>query len=310
MPALAAQDGAVLPADTPVLKEAGGIVLATLPRGTRVRAAAPVDGWSVVVLEGWVSSRSLGPDNRDGFDLAVKPAGGENLRSAPNGTIVARLRSGTLLARVETRAGWTHVRRSGVVAAAAFGSAPDSARPAAPVAAGTPAPDAAGRAEFARSAPLALSPEGTAVGTLGPGASAVVLGRTNDWVHVQVDGWVRDRDLKPLPAGITGGVTAAAVRATPEKFTGATVEWRVQYIAIRTADELRPDLAEGQLYVLARGPLPEPGFVYVTVTAEQADRFRQLSPLAEVNIRAIIRTPRSKYIGTPIVELAGIVGGV
>jgi hypothetical protein len=45
-------------------------------------------------LEGWIWSASVGPDGRDGHDLVVTVRGGENLRVAPNGDVIARVRTG------------------------------------------------------------------------------------------------------------------------------------------------------------------------------------------------------------------------
>ena len=77
------------------------------------------------------------------------------------------------------------------------------------------------------------------------------------------------------------GVTAAEVRAEPARFVGQTVEWRLQVIAVKQADELRSEMPPGQPYLLTRGPLPEPGFVYVTIPAARAAEFQALPPLQE-----------------------------
>jgi len=74
-------------------------------------------------------------------------------------------------------------------------------------------------------------------------------------------GWVRTEDVRP--AGRHGGGDAGAAPSCPREIPGAGVVWRLQFIALQVADELRPELAPGEPYVLARGPLPEAGFVYV-----------------------------------------------
>jgi len=71
---------------------------------------------------------------------------------------------------------------------------------------------------------------------------------------------------------------------------------------VQTADELRTEMALGQSYLLTRGPLPEPGFVYVTVTDAQAAEFKTLPALQEMTLRVNIKAARSKYLTTPIVE--------
>lgn len=303
----AAQQVRPLRAEAVLLKEPTGVELATLARGERVRAGAARNGWVEVTVEGWVFGASLERTTRDGFDLVVRPAQGENLRREPNGAIAARLRTGALLARVETRGAWVRVRRSGWIPQSAI-EAPAPAAPAsAPPAdstAETPA-DAADVVQVATGATLYAVPDGGAFGQLQGGARGRILGRSGEWVRVQLDGWVRAGDLTGAAEGILVGVTAAEVRAAPERFVGKVVEWRIQAISVQTADELRPEMTPGQLYVLSRGPLPEPGFVYVTVTRQQADEFRALPPLAEVTIRATVRAARSRYLATPVVEYLG-----
>ena len=85
-------------------------------------------------------------------------------------------------------------------------------------------------------------------------------------------------------------------------YVGRTVEWRLQLIAVPTADELRTEMARGQNYLLTRGPLPEPGFVYVTVSESQAAEFRALPALQELTLRVTIKAARTKYLTTPVVE--------
>jgi hypothetical protein len=92
------------------------------------------------------------------------------------------------------------------------------------------------------------------------------------------------------------------VRAEPARYIGKTVEWRLQLISVQTADELRTEMARGQRYLLTRGPLPEPGFVYVMVSASQAAEFRSLPALEELVLRVNIKAPRTKYLTTPVVE--------
>jgi hypothetical protein len=114
---------------------------------------------------------------------------------------------------------------------------------------------------------------------------------------------VRDTDLKAGSDASLGRVTAAEVRADPPRYIGRTVDWRLELIAVQTADELRIEMPEGQPYLLTRGPLPEPGFVYVTVTPTQANEFRTLQALQEMTLRVIIKAPRTRFLATPVVEL-------
>jgi hypothetical protein len=180
--------------------------------------------------------------------------------------------------------------------------APPAASP--PSVAPAPASDAgADRVEVGRAAPLYTVPDGGPFATLQPGASGRVVARSGDWVRVQVEGWVRDADLKRAAGGALAGVTAAEVRANPDKYVGQAVEWRLQLIAIQTADELRPEITPGEPYLLTRGPLPEPGFVYVVVPRDMLPRFQSLGPLAELTVRGTITAARSKYLATPVIRL-------
>lgn len=314
---------------TPAHAAPAGIRLAEIAAATSLDVAARTGDWAQVRLEGWISGRSIRTDRRDGFDVIVSAPGGENLRGAPNGALVARLQNGMRLERVETRGAWVHVRRAVWIprkaAAVPTKSAPAyqsmTARPPAPQrpdpapararADSLPPPAVAGtsgdRVEAVRGTPLFLVPEGGQLGTLVTGASARVLARSGEWVRVQTEAWVRDADLKPAAGAALAGVSAAEVRANPDRYVGQLVDWRLQIVSMQVADELRPEMPTGSPYLLTRGPLPEPGFVYVMTTREQLARFRELGPLAEVMVRVRIRASRTKYLATPVVELESLV---
>ena len=78
-----------------------------------------------------------------------------------------------------------------------------------------------------------------------------------------------------------------------------------------TAEEgvqIGPD--EFDEFAISVGPLPEPGFVYVTLTRAEADRFRTLPALQEMVVHVKIRAPRTRYLTTPVVELESVVSGL
>jgi hypothetical protein len=127
---------------------------------------------------------------------------------------------------------------------------------------------------------------------------------------VQLEGWVKEADLKASDGGTLVGVSAAEVRATPGRYVGQTIDWRLQLIAVQTADELRAEMPPGQPYLLTRGPLPEPGFVYVSIPATRIAEFRALPPLTELVLRVTVRAARSKYLTTPVTELVSVVSGI
>jgi hypothetical protein len=125
-------------------------------------------------------------------------------------------------------------------------------------------------------------------------------------VRVQTEGWVRESDLKPSSPGVLVGVSGAEVRSNPREFEGALLQWVVQYIAIQSADELRREIPEGQRYVLARGPLPEAGFVYIVLDDVQLTEIERLDPLTELVIIGRVRTARSQYLGNPVLDLVDL----
>jgi hypothetical protein len=102
-------------------------------------------------------------------------------------------------------------------------------------------------------------------------------------------------------------VSAEEVQKSPGRFVGQPLEWRLQLIAVQVADELRPEIPAGQPYLLMRGPLPEPGFVYVMLPRSALPRFRALPPLAELTLRLTIRAASTRYLPTPVAELVAVV---
>jgi len=301
--------------------------VATLLKGAEVVAGRTDGDWREVTVEGWVYTASTATTNRDGFDVAITATGGENLRREANGSVIARLRTGAGLDKLATQGGWTRVRRTGWVPRKALEnpSAPPARTPAQATAqrpattaqrpaATAPAENATdnpaeGYAAVLRPTSLAVTPDGAEAGTLKPGATAQVLARNGDWVRVQLEGWMHAADLGPVATEARQGVSVAQVRANPARYVGQLLDWTVQFISIQTADELRPEIPVGRKYLLTRGPLPEPGFVYVIVTAEQLRRFEGAEPLEEFTLRGRLRATSTKYLPTPVVELVAIVEG-
>jgi hypothetical protein len=317
---LAAQEERRLEAPADLHRDPAGPPLVSLPAGASVEAGKADGDWREVTVEGWIYRPSTSPTKREGFDLVVTSDEGENLRRAPNGPIVGRAREGTLLERVGEKGKWFRVRRDGWVPRKAVQptqvETPAQGRPqqararpaaTAPVAAAQPPPSIEG-IEMIREAGLSRMPDSAPVATLPAGTPARVLGRSGEWVRVQVDGWVRDSDVRPAEAGVLAGITAAEVRASPDRFVGQTLDWRLQVIAVQLADELRPEIPSGQPYLLTRGPLPEPGFVYVTIPPERIAEFRALPPLHEMVMRVNLKAARTRYLATPVAALVSTPG--
>ena len=59
-------------------------------------------------------------------------------------------------------------------------------------------------------------------------------------------------------------------------------------------------------HLLARGPLPEHGFVYVVVPQAQRTSIETLTPLTVITITARVRVARSRFLGNPVVDLLSL----
>ncbi len=328
-----AQEERRLQAPTDLHRDPDGTPLVSLPAGAEVEAGKADGDWRQVTVEGWIYRPSTSPTKRDGFDLVVTSDEGENLRRAPNGPIVGRAREGTLLERVGERGKWFRVRRDGWVPQEAVpakkaadttgrqgrqavrrtGGPADSGSPRAPAgaaAAAAPAPSTASveGVETLRETGLSRAPDSGAMITLPAGTAARVVGRSGEWVRLQVEGWAREADVKPAQAGVLAGVSAAEIRAAPDRFLGQTLDWHLQIIAVQLADELRPEMPSGQPYLLTRGPLPEPGFVYVMIPPDRVAEFRALPALHEMTLRVRLKAARTRYLATPVAELVATPG--
>jgi hypothetical protein len=256
---------------------------------------------------------SIGRTARDGHNLTITSIRGENLRVAPNGDVIARLLAGFLLDEVTRDGAWVRAKRSGWMPAAALATVSDTAGP---VVARTSPPQqldsapppvdrsALDRAVTIRATPFSRTPESEAPeGTLGPDTPVRLLARNGEWVRVQTEGWVKEADLRSGSSGVLIGVTGAELRTRPQDFENKLVQWTLQHLSINTADELRPEIPAGRKYLLARGPLPEANFVYVTLDAPQLREAERLQPLAQIVAIVRVRVAKTKYLGNPIVEL-------
>lgn len=298
-------------------KAPDGVVLGTLPRGAELTARRTNGSWVEFRLEGWIFTSSTTRTNREGFDLSVKAR--ENLRSEPNGSVIARVSVGALLKRKDERGAWTRVQRDvwisktvlqdpnrAVATSTQRPAARDTARnqPSAGVGAGMTSAAPGEIVQTAGVTTLLSTPQGPEIGRLQPGTRARVVSRSGGWMRVQVDAWVKEDDTRPsVDSSALTGITAAEVRAAPGRYVGKVVDWRVQLLAVQKADELRPEIPEGRYYLLTRGPLPESGFVYVIIPQDQADRFRAMTPLQEVAVRGTIKAASTRYLPNPVLEL-------
>lgn len=311
--------------------DVAGRRIARLASGAVLTATgATRNEWIELVLDGWIFGGSVGASDRPDFDLLVTRSPNENLRAAPAGPLVAVLSQGFGLKRATADTGsgrWLHVTRTGWAQRSALAPTPDVVATRTTDAAGNDTSDAAGapgpragagdtaqvdssRAQPVRMTTLYRAPDGPEAGTLAAEIPLRVLSRNGEWTRVQFEGWVKGGELQAAPAGVLVGVTAAELRAEPQRYVGQVLRWRLEFIAIQKADELRPDIPAGASYVLARGPLPERGFVYIIVPDSKLPAFRALTPLVVMQVTARVRNGRSRYLGNPVVELISLEGGV
>src|SRR6185437_3602863 len=320
-------------------QEPGGKRLARLARGAVLMGGETQGDWQGVMLEGWIFTTSVGPTPRAGYDLTVTRAPEENLRSAPAGALIGKLPQGFLLNKVAegTSGRWVHVTRAGWVektdletvaqvvssrtASADTGSGEPTPGPR-PGAAGTPghgpgvgqpdtnpnpsAPVDPSRVASARRTILYRAPEGQPTGTLAPSAPLRVLGRSGEWTRVELEAWVKSADLEIAPPGVLVGITAAELRTDPQRYAGQVLRWTLQFISTQKADELRPEIPNGATYFLARGPLPERGFVYVVVPEAKRAQLETLTPLATIQVTARVRTGRTRFLGNPVLDMISL----
>ena len=308
-------------------QDVAGRRIARLARGAILPGGATRNDWMQVLLEGWIFSTSVGPSDRPDFDLLVTRSPNENLRAAPAGPMVAELSQGFVLKRAspDSTGRWVHVTRIGWVQRSALAPVADivttrtadtsQASDSQAVRAPGPSPQAPTPIDSSRAQPMRMTtlyrvPDGPEAGTVATDTPLRVLSRNGEWTRVQFEGWVKGGDLQVAPAGVLVGVTAAELRAEPQRYAGQALRWNLEFIAIQKADDLRPDIPSGSSYVLARGPLPERGFVYIVVPDARLPAFRALTPLVTMTITARVRNGRSRYLGNPVVDLISLEGGV
>lgn len=282
-------------------REPAGSRVATVRGGTQLRVLERRDRWVKVELAGWVPADAVVRRRLAGFEWAVGAPGGATLRAEPNGAPIAELARGFALERQQEQGGWVRLRREGWIWAASL----ETVQGAAPAAAGA-AEGATSLRAGATPVPVYERPQGDTVASLAPGSAPEVLGRSGDWYRVRVEGWVYGPELSGGEAGPTRELSAAQLRAQPERYQGALVRWRVQFVALRRAEKVRTDLQEGEPYILARGPAGERGFVYVAVPPPLLARAEAIRPLSYITVVGRVRTGRSDLTGAPVIDLSDI----
>ncbi len=272
-----------------------GPVVGRVREGTLLERVGQKGKWTRVRRNGWIPRKAIGTEKTEKTERTERKRG--------TGRVDSRIVTTAATETAEAAPPVQQPAASKPRGPAAAGGASPSAAPPAP-------PGGLERIQTARETPLGAAPEGGTIGALQGGTPARVVARSGDQVKVQVEGWIPADAIAPTDSGALVGVSAAEVHADPGRFVGQTVEWRVQVIAVKRADELRGEMAPGQPYLLTRGPLPEPGFVYVSIPPAQVAEFEALPALHELVLRVTIRAARTRFLMTPVAELVSVVSGL
>jgi hypothetical protein len=286
-----------------------GNLLAEVLRGTTLQLGPSRGPWREVTLEGWIWSPSVRDERRDGHDLVVAAPDGENLRDGPGGAMIARVRAGMRLQRLETRGNWVRVRRTAWIWAASIARDAPAPAVAEPAPAARPEPAPPGRREFATAGAGGLviltQPAGDTIARVPRGATVEVLGREGGWTRVRIEGWMATgaSPVADTDTAILRDIERAEILDNPERFRGRLVEWTIQFIALQQAERFRTDFTPGQYFMLARGPDEDVGFVYLAVPEQWLEDVRRLTPLERIRVLGRLRIPRSALTDAPILDL-------
>ncbi|MBX6332985.1 MAG: hypothetical protein IRY91_14150, partial [Gemmatimonadaceae bacterium] len=154
---------------------------------------------------------------------------------------------------------------------------------------------------------LRRAPDGPALAVLDSSTHVTTIARERGWVKVRVEGWVRAAELTTTDTTVLTTISAADLRAEPERYRGQTVRWQVQKIAFQTADPLRRGLAPDEPYLLARGPGDESALLYLALPPSLVEQARRIEPLAEITVTARVRSGKSEPSGVPLLDVESIV---
>lgn len=307
------QTAEIIRADENLRAEPGGTIIATLDMGATLEVGELRDEWREVTLDGWIWAPSVRADQNPGTDLVVSARNGENLRVAPNGDRIARLMTGARLVELKREGRWVQVRRTAWVRNEALSIAPAASEAAvAPPADSVELPTPLAPEELAWTgqvgARLLNAPGGDTLAAIQPMAAVEVLESDGEWARIRVEGWVWAGTLVATAdtGAVITGLAPEVLRSNPDGFRGRIIQWEVQFIALKRAEKIRTDFEEGELFILARPPGDQPGFVYLAVPEALAARAEALTPLERITILARVRTGRSQQMAAPILDLLEI----
>jgi hypothetical protein len=281
--------------------------------------------WTEVEVEGWVWLRSLQASDDPAFDLVVSEAGGENLRSAPSGTILGRVEEGVLLGELSRDDAWARVSRVGWIWSASVSTDGPPVEPGDPITTpvggsgqtvappGPAAQTPGGYANVgAEGGPILAAPDGDTLAVAAPASDLQVLRRDGNWARVRLEGWM----WMPAAAAATPDaptrveesevIEPTDLAADPDGYAGRVVAWSVQYISLERAESVRTDFFEGEPFLLARFGGGDGPFVYIAVPTDRLSEVQGLVPLERVVVTGRVRTGVSALTGAPIIDLIEI----
>ncbi|MCH7532188.1 MAG: hypothetical protein IIB36_10600 [Gemmatimonadetes bacterium] len=307
-----AQGTARLRAEENFRRTPNGEVIARLNGGVRMQIVGRRGNWVQVDLEGWMWTRSLQVSTDAAFELVVSEPEGENLRDTPSGTILGRLRRGTLLEEVRRVPGWILIRRRGWVWGPSVAEVADVPTPVSPTSP-TPSPPSTSRPVGfldvgANGAVILAAPDGDTLARAAPRAQLEVTARQGNWVRVRVEGWIWQPDTPTSEDGSDEPAVLSPddVAVDPDAFAGRVVSWRLQFISQEKAEAVRTDFFEGEPFLLCRFGGEGGQFVYVAVPPDRLAEVEGLVPLEFLTVTARVRTGASVLTGTPIVDLLSV----
>ncbi len=305
---LRAQAMATVEVEENLRAEPRGVILGRLITGSRFPVVEVTDQWVEVAVEGWMWTASLRADDRMGFDLSVAASPQENLRLEPSGAIVARLREGALVEKVDDVPGWTYVRRVAWIWGASLNVAgePETSAAGEPRGSGRSSAETSWWQSGTREAPILSAPDGDTLGRVASGTQLQVLAREGNWVRVRLEGW----SWAPVEQGGDSLGTAAVsdispedVGRAPESYRGKVVSWELQFVSLERAERVRTDFYEGEPFLLTRTAATGNGFVYVAIPPERLSEVEGLIPLERIRVVGRIRVGAAALTENPILDL-------
>jgi hypothetical protein len=302
------QDRATVTVEENIRAEPQGTVIGRAVVGSTLQVQRVDGNWVEIDLEGWIWSQSVEATDRPGFDLSVSASPSENLRTDPQGPVVARLLEGALLENLDARPGWVRVRRIAWI----WGpSLTMEARERQGAARTAPERERASEQEGwwrggNRGAPILAGPNGDTLAHGLPDTEFQVLARQGNWIRVRLEGWVWAPSGEETDSVAPGVISAAGpdeVMRDPAGYRGQVVSWELQFMSMEEAERIRTDFYEGEPFLLTRATTGDRAFVYVAVPPERLADIQGLIPLEMIHVVGRVRTGAAALTGSPILDL-------